>query len=93
MNKESKDQIDTNPHARVISSLQTDLKEITGLKNELISWIEKCDVLRGKKLKYKELIKKLMLKNQKLEKHNRIKRIRAVKFRAKLNEARRSVPI
>ena len=46
-----------------------------------------------KKLKYKELIKKLLLKNQKLKKQNRINRIRAVRFKAKLDEARRSVPI
>ena len=48
MNRESKDQIDPNPHSWVISSLQTDLKEpqviqtiameeTTGLKTELIS--------------------------------------------------------
>ena len=104
MNRESKDQIDPNPHARVIFSLQIYLKEaqviqtiameeITGLKAELITWIEKWDVLRGKKLKYKEVIKRLLLKNQKLKKQNRINRIRAVRFRAKLDEARRSVPI
>ena len=62
MNRESKDQIGPNPHARLISSLQIDLKEaqviqtialeeITALNAELISWIEKWDVLRGKKLK------------------------------------------
>ena len=28
MNRELKDHIDPNPHARVISSLQTDLKEV-----------------------------------------------------------------
>ena len=104
MNRESKEKIDQNTHAQVISSLQTDLKEaqviqtiameeITGLKTELISWIEKWDVLRGKKFKYKELIKRLLLKNQKLKKQNRINRTRAIRFRAKLDEARRSVPI
>ena len=104
MNRESKDQIDPNPHAWMIFSLQTDLKEAqviqtiameetTGLKTELISWIEKWDVLRGKKFKYKELIKKILLKNQKLKKQNRINRTRAVRFKAKLDEARRSVPI
>ena len=104
MNRESKEQIDQNPHARVISSLQNDLKEaqviqtiamdeITGLKTELISWIEKWNVLRGNKLKYKEQVKRLLLENQKLKKQNRIIRIRAVRFRAKLDEARRSVPI
>ena len=88
----------------MISSLQTDLKEaqvvqtiaikeITSLKTELISGVDKWDVLRRKKLKYKELIKKLLLKNQKLKKQNRITRIRAVGFRAKLDESRRSVPI
>ena len=48
MNRESKDQIDPNPHVRLISSLQTYLKEaqviqtialeeITTLKAELIT--------------------------------------------------------
>ena len=69
------------------------MDEITGLKTELISWIEKWNVLRGNKLKYKEQVKRLMLKNKKLKKHNRITGIRAVRFRAKLDEARRSVPI
>ena len=88
----------------MISSLQTDLREaqviqtiameeITGLKTELISWIEKWDVLRGNKLKYKELIKRILLKNQKLKKQNMINRTRAVRFRAKLDEAKRSLPI
>ena len=88
----------------MISSLQTHLKEaqviqtiameeITALKAELITWIEKWDVSRGKKLKCKELIKRLLLKNQRLKRQNNINRTRAVRFRAKLNEARRSVPI
>ena len=88
----------------MISSLQTDLKEvqviqtiameeIIGLKTELISWIEKWDVLRRKKLKYKELIKRILLKNQKLKKLNRINNTRAVRFRTKQDEARRSVTI
>ena len=79
MNTESKEQNDQNPHAQVISSLQNDLKEaqviqtiamdeIIGLKNELISWIEKWNVLRGKKLKYKEQVKRILLKNQNLKK-------------------------
>ena len=62
MNRESNNQTDPNPHARLISSLKTYLKEaqviqtisleeITALKAELITWIEKWDVLRGKKLK------------------------------------------
>ena len=69
------------------------MEEIIGLKTELISCIEKCDVLRGKKLKYKELIKRIFLKNKKLKKQIRINRTRAIRFRAKLDEARRSVPI
>ena len=75
--RESKEQIGQNPHDQVISSLQTNLKEaqviqtfsmdeITGLKTELISWIEKWNVLRGKKLKYKEQVKRILLKNQRL---------------------------
>ena len=78
-NRESKEQIDRNPHARIISSLQTDLKEaqviqtfamdeITGLKANLISWIEKWNLLREKKLKYKEQVKMLLLKNRKWKK-------------------------
>ena len=69
------------------------MDEITSLKTELISLIEKWNVLRGKKLKYKEQVKRLLLKNQKLKKQNRITRIRVVRFRAKLHEARISVPI
>ena len=69
------------------------MKEITSLKTKLISWIEKRNVLTGKKLKYKEQIKRILLKNQKLKKKNRINSIRAIRFRAKLDEARRSVPI
>ena len=69
------------------------MEEINGLKTELIAWVEKWNMLRGKKLKYKEQIKRLLLKNQKLKKQNRITRIRAVGFRAKLDESRRSVPI
>ena len=68
------------------------MEKITGLKIELIAWVEKWNVLRGKKLKHKEQVKRIMLKNQKLKKQNRINRIRDVRFRAKLDEARRSVP-
>ena len=104
MKRDSKDQTDPNPHAQLIYSLQIDLKEaqviqtisleeITSLKGELINWIEKWDVLRGKKLKCKELIKRILLKNQRLKRQNRINRTMAVRCRAKLNEARRSVPI
>ena len=69
------------------------MDEITGLKTELISWIEKWNVLRGKKLKYKEQVKGLLLKKRKLKKQSKIAKIRAVRFKAKLDEARRSVPI
>ena len=104
MNRESKEQIDQNPHARVISSLQNDLKEaqviqtfamdeITGLKADLISWIEKWNLLREKKLKYKEQVKRLLLKNRNLKKHSKIAKIRAVRFKAKIDEASRIMPI
>ena len=69
------------------------MDEITDLKTELISWIEKWNVLRRKKLKYKEQVKRILLESRKLKKQNRIAKIKAVKFRAKLDEARRSVPI
>ena len=62
--------------------------EITGLKNDLISWIKKWNLLRERKLRYKEQVKRILLKKQ-----NGIAKIRAVKFKAKLNEARRSMPI
>ena len=99
-----KDQTDPNPHAQLISSPQTDLKEaqviqtftleeIKALKAELITWVEKWDVLRGKKLKCKRMMKMFLLKNKKLQRQNRINRSMAVRFRTKLNEARRSVPI
>ena len=104
LKRESKDQTDPNPHAQLISSLQTNLKEaqviqtialeeIKALKAELITWVEKWDVLRGKKLKCKEMMKRILLKNQRLKRQNMINRTLAVRFRAKLNEARRSVPI
>ena len=104
LKRESKDQTDPNPHAQLISSLQTDLKEaqviqtialeeIKALKAELITWVEKWDVLRGKKLKCKEMMKRILLKNERLKRQNRINRTMVVKFIAKLNEARRSVPI
>ena len=50
-------------------------------------------MLRGKKLKFKRIMKSLLLKNKKLKRQNRINRTMVVRFRAKLNEARRSVPI
>ena len=72
--KLKRDQTDPNPHAQLISSLQTDLKEaqviqtftleeIKALKAELITWVEKWDVLRGKHLKCKEMMKRILLKN------------------------------
>ena len=69
------------------------IEEITSLKNDLISWIEKWNLLRERKLKYKEQVKRLLLKNRRLKKKNKISKIRAMKFKAKLNEARRSMPI
>ena len=75
LKRESKDQIDSNPHAQLISSLQTYLKEaqviqtialeeIKALKAELITWVEKWNVLRGKTLKCKEMMKRILLNNQ-----------------------------
>ena len=69
------------------------IEEITSLKNDLISWIKKWNFLRERKLRYKEQVKRFLLKNRILKKQNRIAKIRAVKFKAKLNEARRSMPI
>ena len=59
LKRELKEQTDPNPHAQLISSLQIDLKEaqviqtiyleeIKALKAELITWVKKWDVLRGK---------------------------------------------
>ena len=39
------------------------IEKIIGLKNDLISWIEKWNLLRERKLKYKEQVKKILLKN------------------------------
>ena len=69
------------------------IEEITSLKNDLISWIKKWNLLRERKLRYKEQVKRILLKNRRLKKKNRIANVRAVKFKAKLNEARRSMPI
>ena len=69
------------------------MDEITGLKADLISWIEKWNLLRKKKLKYKEQVKRLLLKNRKLKKHSKIAKIRAVRFKAKIDEASRIMPI
>ena len=71
LKRESKDQTDPNPHVQLISSLQTYLKEaqviqtialeeIKALKAELITWVEKWDVLKRKKLKWKEMMKPLL---------------------------------
>ena len=69
------------------------MDEITSLKTDLISWIEKWNLLREKKLKYKDQVKKLLLKNRRLNKQNKIAKIRTVRFKAKLEEERRNVPI
>ena len=102
-NGRSKEQINQNPYAQAISSLETKLKEaqvintfsmdeMVGLKIDLISWIEKCNFLREKKLKYKDQVKKILLRNRRLIKQNKIAKIRVVRFKAKLDEARRNVP-
>ena len=39
------------------------IDEITGLKNDLISWINKWNLLRERKLRYKEQVKRILLKN------------------------------
>ena len=49
--------------------------------------------MREKKLKYKDQVKRLLLINRRLIKQNNIAKIRAVRFKAKLDEARRNVPI
>ena len=100
----SKEQINQNPYAQVISSLETDLKEaqvikafamdeIVSMKTDLTSWIEKWNFLREKKCKYKAQVKRILLRNRRLIKQNKIAKIRTVRFKAKLDEARRNVPI
>ena len=100
----SKEPIDRIPYAQVISSLEIDLKEaqvikvfamdeIASLKTDLTSWIEKWNLLREKKLKYKAQVKILLLRNQILIKHNKIANTMTVRFKAKLDEARRNVSI
>ena len=70
----SKEQINQKPYAQVISSLETKLREaqvvktfamdeIAGLKTDLSSWIEKWNILREKKIKYKAQVKRLLLRN------------------------------
>ena len=44
------------------------IDEITGLKNDLISWIEKWSLLRERNMKYKEQVKRILLKNRRLKK-------------------------
>ena len=72
-----KNPINQIPYAQVISSLETDLKEaqvikafamdeIASLKTDLSSWIEKWNLLREKKLKYKSQVKSLVLRNRRL---------------------------
>ena len=71
------EQPDQIPCAQVISSLETDLKEaqvirvfsmeeIASLKADLTSWVDKCNLLRVKKLRYKAQVKSLMSTNKKL---------------------------
>ena len=69
------------------------MDEIAGLKTDLTSKIEKWNFLREKKLKYKAQVKRLLLRNQRLIKQNKIAKIRTVRFKAKLDEVRRNVPI
>ena len=89
---------------QVISSLETGLKEarvirvfsmeeIASLKADLTSWVEKWNLLREKKLRYKAQVKILLSRNRKLIKQNKIANTRTVRFKAKLDEARRNVPI
>ena len=49
--------------------------------------------LREKKLKYKSQVKNILLRNRRLIKQNKIAKIRTIRFKAKLDEARRDVPI
>ena len=69
------------------------MDEIASLKTDLTSWIEKWNIMREKKLKYKSQLKILLLRNPRLIKQNKIANTRTVRFKAKLDEARRNVPI
>ena len=100
----TKGQPDQIPYAQVISSLETDLKEaqvirefameeIASLKADLTSGVEKWNLLRAKKLRYKAQVKSLLSRNKKLIKQNKIASIRTVRFKAKLDGARRNVLI
>ena len=64
------------------------MKEIASLKADLTSWVDKWNLLRVKKLRYKAQDKNLLSKNQKFIKQNKIANMRAVRFKAKLDEAR-----
>ena len=97
-------QPDQIPYAQNISSLETDLKEaqvirafameeIASLKTDLTSWVDKWNLLRVKKLKYKAQVKSLQSKNKKLIKQNKIYHTRDVIFKEKLDEERWSVLI
>ena len=69
------------------------MEEIASLKADLTSWVEKWNLLREKKLRYKAQVKSLLSRNRKLIKQNKIANTRTVRFKAKLDEARRNVPI
>ena len=69
------------------------MEEITSLKADLTSWVDKWNLLRVKKLRYKSQAKSFLSKNRKLIKQNKISNTRAVRFKAKLDEARQNVLI
>ena len=69
------------------------MEEIASLKADLTSWVDKWNLLRVKKLRYKDQAKKLLSKNQKLIKKDNIANMRALRFKAKLDEARQNVLI
>ena len=69
------------------------MEEIASLKYDLTSWFDKWNLLRVKKLRYKYQDKNLLSKNRKLIKQNKISNTIVVRFKAKLDEARRNVPI
>ena len=64
------------------------MKEIASLKAGLTSWVDKWNLLRVKKLRYKAQDKNLLLKNRKMIEQNKISNTRAVRFKDKLDEAR-----
>ena len=84
------EQPDQISYAQVISSLEIDLKEdqviraftmeeIASLKADLTSLVDKWNILRVTKLRYKAHVKILLSKNQKLIKQTKIANTRAVK--------------